>query len=129
MKKKIIIIISVILVIILGFIVYFNTTFGSFSINETYYSSVLNEKWGGDPPEKALGEIKNSWDARNKAASVWLETYGVSSLFNWPYETLYDKIHDVWYVTGTLPSNFCGGTACILMRGSDGKILAVWHGK
>jgi len=35
----------------------------------------------------------------------------------------------VWYVSGTLPPNFRGGTAKAAIAQKDGRILGVWHDK
>ena len=61
-------------------------------------------------------------------AGVWLPIYGLL-LLQRPFEAYYDEQHDVWLVCGSLHLGMDGGTAMVLLGGSDGKVLAVTHGK
>ena len=46
-----------------------------------------------------------------------------------PYIVSYDKEHDAWYIEGTLPKYYVGGVPNIIIRGEDGRVLALWHTK
>ena len=83
-----------------------------------------------------LGEIETACEARKKAETVWVEAFGETVLQQKPYHVRYDKRNDAWLVYGTLRSPFPGligrlfmrgGVAHIIMKKSDGKVLAVWH--
>lgn len=82
---------------------------------------------------KVLGSIDNAGNAKKKAESLWLEIYGESVKKEKPYQVFYDDVNEAWLVSGSLQQSlFCsvkGGVAYIIIRKSDGKVLAVWHDK
>ena len=79
--------------------------------------------------EKNVGETNNAKTAKKKAEEVWIELYGEKVKSSKPYRTLYDETNEVWLVQGSLHENMIGGVPHILIRKSDGRILAVWHTK
>lgn len=81
------------------------------------------------PSEKILGPISDRKSAKEKAESLFREIYGDSIKSQKPYNVSFDEESQVWLVQGSLPKNYCGGVAHILIRKSDGKVLAVWHDK
>ena len=81
------------------------------------------------PSEKVLGAIDSLQKAKEEAEIIWLEVYGDSVKDMKPYIVSYDGESQVWLVQGTLKKNQDGGVPCILIQKSDGKVLAVWHGK
>lgn len=81
------------------------------------------------PSERILGKINNSKDAAKKAENVWIELYGEDIKNEKPYQIFYNSQNDVWLIQGSLPPNTLGGVANILIEGSTGKTLAVWHDK
>ncbi len=79
--------------------------------------------------EETLGRILNAKDAALKAETVWVEIYGELIKNKRPYQLSFDEESQVWLIEGTLPENHVGGVPHILIRKSDGKVLAVWHDK
>ena len=91
-----------------------------------------------------LGETATSRDAKKKAEAVLLEIYGKDILQQKPFHVYFDKENDTWLVVGNwfaysyrnspFPRlitwlSMSGGVAYIIIRKSDGKVLAVWHTK
>ena len=76
-----------------------------------------------------LGEIKSESIAVIKAEDIFKEVYGESIENKKPYIVSDDKEHDAWYIEGTLPDYYVGGVPNIIIRGEDGKVLALWHTK
>jgi len=136
MNKQLVLAISVFLVVV-GVIAFFilwnkeedpvaNTaaTVGSFS-----YDDYKDENLIQFPSDKILGAVPDAETAREQAESVWVEVYGEQVKFDKPYQVFYDEKNCVWLVTGTLPDGYAGGVPYIIIRESDGKVLAVWHDK
>jgi len=67
--------------------------------------------------------------AKKIAEDVWVKAYGEEVKSEKPYKVKYDKIGMVWVVEGTLPKDMLGGTAGVIIRKSDGKVLKSWHFK
>jgi hypothetical protein len=62
------------------------------------------------------------------AVAVWEPIYGSSNIERQkPFKAVLKD--GVWYVEGSLPSNFAGGVAEAEIAQQDGKILRVSHGK
>ena len=76
-----------------------------------------------------LGEIKSENTAVEKAGDIFRKVYGESVENNKPYIVFYDKEHDAWFITGTLPAYYLGGVPNIIIHGEDGRVLALWHTK
>lgn len=96
---------------------------GSFDVND--YSNYI-ERF---PSEEILGAIMDGKTAKEKAESLLLEMYGKSVKSKKPFGVAFDEKNRVWLVEGSLPENCDGGVPHILIRESDGKVLAVWHDK
>lgn len=96
---------------------------GTFDI--AIYSKYIDEF----PSEKILGPISDSKTAKEKAESLFREIYGDSIKSKKPYTVSLDEKNQVWLVEESLPKNYDGGVPHILIRKSDGKVLAVWHDK
>ena len=99
--------------------------------NEVYYFSFdgYEDYVEQYPSDKTYGEISDAKTAKEVAEKLWIEIYGKETMKNEkPYRVLYDYNTGVWFVYGTLPSNYVGGTAHALIR-NDGRVLAVWHEK
>lgn len=96
---------------------------GTFDI--TTYSKYIDEF----PSEKILGPISDRKTAKEQAESLFLQIYGDSVKSKKPYTVSFDEKSQVWLVEGSLPKNHDGGVPHILIRKSDGKVLAVWHDK
>lgn len=131
MKKKLLLIFFIILLLI-GVVVIILTAnksgdktsdIGNFNIAD--YSQKIDKFTS----EKVLGAVDSKENAIEKAANVWLEIYGESVKDKKPYIASFDKKSHTWLVQGTLAENWLGGVPHILIRESDGKVLAVWHDK
>ena len=88
----------------------------------------------GEVEETYVGPIEGARDARKKAEEIWLLFYNNVKKQK-PYQVFYDAENGVWLVKGTLRQPLLpfiqrdGGTAYILFRESDGKVLARGHYK
>jgi len=102
---------------------------GEFSISD--YKEMMEEFGTNEYLESIdlLGEIKDEDVALKKAESVWVEWYGKEVEEKKPYIVSYDESASIWLVEGSLPRNMAGGVPYILIRKSDGKVLAIWHDK
>ncbi len=82
------------------------------------------------PSDAYVGEVSDSASAVKHAEDIWKDTYGTSSVWNKPYQVFHDSENGVWLIQGNtwLPL-INGGEPHILIRQSDGKVLAVWHTK
>ncbi len=96
---------------------------GSFDVND--YSDYI-ERF---PSEEILGATMDGKTAKEKAEALLLEIYGKSVKSKRPYGVSFDEKNRVWLVQGSLPKNRDGGVPHILIRESDGRVLAVWHDK
>ena len=129
MKKRIMIICGLLLIVVLvgGIIIYnyFETArVKPFNLkDQTYYLQAIQDF----PSDKYLGEISNAEQAKEKAINEWLDLFGDKINNEKPYQVFFDEENDVWLVKGSLPKWRKGGVAYILIRKSDGKILAIWH--
>ena len=83
------------------------------------------------PSDEVVGPITNAREAREKGVAVLMDVYGEEKILDEkPYIVFYDETADAWMVAGSLPPVFIlGGTAHIIINGSDGDVLAVWHEK
>ena len=136
MKKKLLFGIAIVLIIVLvvgG--IYMNSfkktkAVGTFKLEN--YNDIVENYGNNFPSEKfpdALGFIDSEKTAKEKSEIVWKEIYGESIMERKPYEVSFDDKNQVWLVQGTLPKNWLGGVPYILIKKSDGKVLAVWHTK
>lgn len=74
-------------------------------------------------------EINNAEEAKIQAEKLWIEIFEKKEI-KWekPYNVSYDPSNKVWLVYGSLPKNYLGGVAYILIQ-QNGKVLAIWHEK
>ena len=72
--------------------------------------------------------VADSLSAMLIAKAAWYPLYGKEKIENEkPFQvTEYKKY---WKVEGSLPDGHLGGTAHIVIRKSDGKVMIVWHEK
>lgn len=86
---------------------------------------------------KLFGSIVSEEDAKKKAEAAWSEIRGFEDAKNEkPYIAKFYEEYDVWLVQGNPPpwgidSNgreyaTPGGVSYIIMRNSDGRVLAAW---
>jgi hypothetical protein len=82
--------------------------------------------WGYNPIERDI--VTDSLSAVLIAKAAWYPIYGKEHIEREkPFRvTEYIKY---WTVEGTLPEGYAGGTAHIVIRKSDGKVMEVWHDK
>ena len=129
MKKRNIIICCVLLafVLIAGMVINSaikTTNVKPFNLyHEPYYLRAMQDF----PSDKYLGEVLTAKDAQEKALKEWLDLFGDKIYKEKPYQVFFDEQNGVWLVKGSLPRGYIGGVAYIIMRKSDGKILAIWH--
>ncbi len=113
---------------------------GSFNVNDQWYQEYINSEnstieyyikycKGAENLKAYLGSVDSASEAKKKAEKEWFKLYGVwTTIGERPYMASYDSENEVWFVRGTLPEGMVGGTASILIRREDGKVLALWHG-
>lgn len=107
---------------------------GSFDVNDERYQEII-EGYAeiGKYVESQLdylGPVDTAEKAKREAEKEWFKVYGKEHIIDErPYTAYYDAENKVWYVYGYLPPKYLGGTAEILIRQEDGKVLALWHGK
>lgn len=131
-SKHSIVIISIMLAVVVGIVclafVINNQTVRSFELSE--YDAMV-EHYNNNFPEEEKAEPKGSIgsakEAKKAAKAVWKEIYGFSASLKIPYHVFFDEENQVWYICGTW--FFAEGGPHILIRKSDGEILAVWHDK
>jgi len=77
--------------------------------------------------DRYLGRVTSEEDAREKAEVAWLYTDESKGIMHYKpfYVEFYDK-YGVWFVEERLPPNVPGEAAWIMIRGSNGKVLAVF---
>ena len=86
------------------------------------------------PWTENIGPIANGEEAVKKAKEIWIREFYVpwGQGNTWeeangrPIDVYYDKSSDCWYLTGTLPKGYLGGTPNLIVQ-SDGEVLALWH--
>lgn len=85
------------------------------------------------PSDSVLGPVNDAESAKEKAQSVWLVLFGESIEDEKPYKVFFDESNGMWLVTGSMPKRLFGSikgsVANIIVRKSDGKVMAVWHDK
>jgi len=114
----------------------------SLHINEFILADALSyaDERGSDcQSEIYMGQIDGINTAKIKAEEVWGEYFGQLGITEKdiksqkPYVVYYDNESDAYMVHGSLRYspfyNVKGGCAYVIFRGSDGKVLAIWHEK
>ena len=74
------------------------------------------------------GMVPDKETAIKIAESVWYPIYGSEIYMELPFIAELEG-DTVWFVEGSLPETWVGGTAGIRLRKSDGAVLDVWHEK
>ena len=115
------------------------STFNDFSITDgvgefpdIYFDAISNF-----PSDKILGPVENLDDAVVLGVSILVETFGDKIYDEAPFCVYYDSLQEVWLVTGSAPPKsyfngvygqwVTGSLGAVLIRKTDGKVLAVWH--
>ena len=131
LKKRIIAVSSLILIIaLLLLLLYGWTTYavGEFSLQKYHWAI---EQF---PSTQNVGRIDNAKDAKEKAVSLWQETFDTApdGSKKDPTENIiqilayFDKENDCWYLRGRLPDNMVGWVPALLVK-SNGEVLAVFY--
>ena len=84
------------------------------------------------PYEKFVGPIDDSRTAKEKGIAVLKEIYGDEiAEEEAPFYVSYDRQNDAWLIHGSLPMLplMDGGVGYVILSGTDGDVLAVWHTK
>lgn len=123
MKKKYIAIFSILLAVTVAVIAIWKNTnkVGKFDLHD--YADIV----ASFSSDRVLGTIDSAKDAKEKAEVLWVEIYGEQVREEKPYGVSYDQASKTWLVQGYIPSYTVGGVANVLIRESDGAVLAVWH--
>lgn len=134
MKRKNLIVCGILLLVVMlgGIFIYNafrNTKVEAFNLNdEPYYLQAIKDF----PSDKFLGKILTAYDAKEKAEMVWLEKFGDKIYNKKPFKVYFDETNDIWLVRGSLPRSLFnsvkGSVPSILIKKSDGKVLAIWYG-
>lgn len=96
----------------------------SYDFNIKFFEEAL----ANHPTEVILGKTMSEEDAVKKALLVWEYMYSDEDIyFENPIKVYFVSDLDAWYLHGSLPDGADGGTPEILIRKSDGKVLAVWY--
>ena len=107
-----------------------STAFNSFDDDSTYTFCITKSDkvltWAYNPLDKDI--VADSLSAVLIAKAAWYPLYGKEKIEREkPFRaTEYIKY---WAVEGSLPEGHDGGTAHIVIRKSDGKVMKVWHEK
>jgi len=84
------------------------------------------------PSEKVVGPITDAKQAKEKGTVALMDVFGEEKILGEkPIRVCYDENTDSWLVYGSLPPIpfMLGGVAKVIIRGSDGAVLALWHEK
>jgi hypothetical protein len=77
---------------------------------------------------KQKDAVPDKTTAIKLALIVWKPIYGKEQINKQaPFEAI--RIDDCWFVSGSLPRGWRGGTAMAVIRAKDGRFLNVSHGK
>ncbi len=124
--KKMLIITAVVLVLS-GFVLLVLTSF-SFRVLEFDLNDYSREM-ENFPFDETLGKIKSVKDAQLKAKKIFVNVYDDGPILPL-LETKYDNDSDTWLIC---QKNLIfwgkGGFPHVIIRGYDGKVLALWHDK
>ena len=82
----------------------------------------------GEAEAQRCGMVPDKETAIKIAESVWYPIYGSEIYMELPFIAELEG-DTVWFVEGSLPETWVGGTAGIRLRKSDGAVLDVWHEK
>ena len=120
------IIVSAITIIIYNNNYYYSCDDESLAEYMDYIYDAVTEDRGTDI---VLGKLDNEQEVLEKAVEIMVQKFGKKVLKQKPHRILYVEKYDAWYITGTVRGkNVDGGTASTIIRKSDGKVIALWHG-
>lgn len=85
------------------------------------------EKYGSYIPKNGI--VNNEGIALRIANIILYSVYGKVIDDEKPLKAEYDKTAEVLVIAGTLPKNHIGGVANLVIKKSDGGVLAIWHTK
>ena len=95
---------------------------GEFDVN--HYSEEI-ERF---PSDLVLGPVRSKREAQKKALAVFMDMRGGKfRLTERPLGVLYDDENGMWLIMSRLPPNSFGGVYCLIIRESDGKVIARWR--
>lgn len=130
MKKKLPIIIAIaatLVVCVTALYLYIPRT-GTFTVDD--YSFYIDYSAEFSIADTYFGPVHDKWTAAKIGSGFFKETYGKSKH---PITVLYDAENDIWCVHDHFwPGLFHhkkGGSAYVIINASDGKLVAMWHGK
>ncbi|MCL2368644.1 MAG: hypothetical protein FWC72_06580 [Oscillospiraceae bacterium] len=78
------------------------------------------------PSDRVVGPIEDEEMAKEGALEAWSDRWGRGIMNSREYRVQFDIQNDIWFVQGILPPNTLGIQPSVLIRGSDGQVLAVW---
>ena len=127
-KKNFLLTIFILIIIFLiGFLLYLtvmNNRIFEFDLNDYRHQIDMF------PSDKILGPLETPEEVKEKAVEVWNEIYGEKTIKDEkPFRVGFDENTETWMVIGSVKPFHLGGAAKIIIRKSDGKVLAVWHEK
>ena len=134
MKKRSIIIITAVIAVVIPTVIacilwLFIPQSGTFSV-EDYEEYIGFRNNFPDYSDTYFGAVDNKWTAAKVGAGFFKELHGKSER---PITVRYDSENDMWLVTGYfwpgIFHNKKGGSANIIINASDGRLVALWHGK
>jgi len=133
MKKMITIFIIVLIIISLTIFLSFTIINYKYDNIDTYVTGSLSdypyyiEFLNKDIPNK--GYIPDAKTARNIARKIFIKKFGYIDTYinNKPFTVEFDEKNDVWIVSGNMRKQQAGGVPFVILRKSDGKVIAIWH--
>ena len=100
---------------------------GRSMVGEAYAREQVRQAVRG-PVDVATAILPNKQVAIAVAESILFPAYGQRNIVNErPYEVY--RINGCWYISGTLPAGYDGGTFEIVLKAADGQVLRLTHGK
>ena len=107
-----------------------STAFKSFENDSTYTFCITKSDkvltWAYNPLDKDI--VADSLSAVLIAKAAWYPLFGKEHIEREKPFRVTEHIK-YWTVRGSLPEGHEGGTAHIVIRKSDGKVMKVWHEK
>lgn len=91
--------------------------------------NILNKYGISNNYKPENGIVPDEESAIKIANTVLVSIYGDSVNNNMPFDVKFDKDYNSWVVNGTLKENEIGGVPNVIIKKSDGEIIAVWHTK
>lgn len=107
-------------------------TFNLSDYNEAieFHDIIMDMPEEQDKFRKYLGKFDNEDELCILAHEIWIEMFDDLAKYQKPYTVDYDAQTDTWLVSGCLCRHFTlkkvYRRAYMIVRGSDGKIIAMW---